>query len=863
MELKTYFAQDAAGNIISSAVVNVFLQGTTTLATGLTRADGTPLENPFAADGAGRIQFRAPDGYYDVQVSAGSGIIQTLTIQCVDYSGAKADADRAEAAATRAESSAEQASDVVDAFITFGGELTPVPELTAVPKHSNPDIGDELDAQAQALLNRTEKLNDRVNKRAVSLYDHNGMPGEDCTDAILSALDATPGAVLVPAGDWVSTPTLENVHKVLAALSRLQVDGNLRISVPDGTSNGNATALCNLSGVGSVSVVGATTPARRSIVGFISATGSAGAWDVVLQLDSVEGVAVDGFLHTTDVTGTGATAIHRGCWPVLSINATANQVTVRNNCWKAVFPTHTITNSNTYPINAVLKFNNSDGFFVRRGQLFLDKLIVRGNAEDYWSASNVTGTEKGTHGLYAGGPTVAVNGKVDNVNPYGLSGGSISLGRMVGVYDFDQQGIVTELGGWVYGDFVSSCFNRRRGFYASTGSGIRAKHVSANGNYLDGLISDISGAIYASSSSCACGNGATGATSSSAGVVVVDSIIAKANGTNGLMAVSNGMLQATSAKVGSNGGHGFYAEYGGTIYSNGSSSTGNSQTGCYAGGGGYIRGLDMVINDNVQQAFRADEGGYINAIGSTMSGNSADFSLRNGGQILLGSGMVGGGQTAETVSLRNLTTMKGTRIATTSGGDSFLVGFDTVGAGTYTYDYTFSGTTNGFYPAADNTKLLGRSSNRWSTVFAGTGTINTSDQREKTTPEQITDAVLDAWGDVQLICFQWLHAVREKGEDMARWHFGVIAQQVRDAFAAHGLDGTRYGLLCYDEWQETPEVLDEDGNVAVPAQQAGNRWGIRADQCLFLEAALQRRNHKVLIGRIEEMSAQIDALMAK
>ena len=107
MELKTYFAQDAAGNIISSAIVNIFLQGSTTLATGLTRADGTPLENPFAADGAGRIQFRAPDGYYDIQVSSGSGIIQTLTIQCVDYSGAKADADRAESAADRAEDAAE------------------------------------------------------------------------------------------------------------------------------------------------------------------------------------------------------------------------------------------------------------------------------------------------------------------------------------------------------------------------------------------------------------------------------------------------------------------------------------------------------------------------------------------------------------------------------------------------------------------------------------------------------------------------------------------------------------------------------------------------------------------------------------
>lgn len=116
MELKTYFAQDAAGNIISSAIVNVFLQGTTTLATGLTRADGTPLENPFAADGAGRIQFRAPDGYYDVQVSAGHGIIQTLTIQCVDYSGAKAAADRAEAAADRSDVSADQVQNALNSI---------------------------------------------------------------------------------------------------------------------------------------------------------------------------------------------------------------------------------------------------------------------------------------------------------------------------------------------------------------------------------------------------------------------------------------------------------------------------------------------------------------------------------------------------------------------------------------------------------------------------------------------------------------------------------------------------------------------------------------------------------------------------
>ncbi|MFH2476605.1 tail fiber domain-containing protein [Citrobacter freundii] len=173
--------------------------------------------------------------------------------------------------------------------------------------------------------------------------------------------------------------------------------------------------------------------------------------------------------------------------------------------------------------------------------------------------------------------------------------------------------------------------------------------------------------------------------------------------------------------------------------------------------------------------------------------------------------------------------------------------------------------TKGIYPLTDSTYTLGTGALRWSTVYASTGSINTSDEREKTAPLVIDDTVLDAWGDVQFITFQWLEAIRQKGDDTARWHFGLIAQKVRDAFAAHGLDGTRYGLLCYDEWEDqwVPEIAyrlnEETGmeegyitgkNLFV---SAGNRWGIRSDQCLFLEAAYQRRNYARLIKRIEAL----------
>ncbi|MEI4929373.1 phage tail protein [Aeromonas caviae] len=189
-----------------------------------------------------------------------------------------------------------------------------------------------------------------------------------------------------------------------------------------------------------------------------------------------------------------------------------------------------------------------------------------------------------------------------------------------------------------------------------------------------------------------------------------------------------------------------------------------------------------------------------------------------------------------------------------------------------------------FAPQVDNTFDVGSASLRGRVAYFGTGTINTSDAREKTAPLPIDDAVLDAWGDVQLITFQWLESIRLKGGDDARWHFGVIAQQVRDTFAAHGLDGCRYGLLCYDEWEDVFEPVfakrdmvtvkqrpigdtneledyedieqeEYDTGEVRQTQIAGSRWGIRPDQCLFLEAAYQRRR----CDRIEARLASLEA----
>ena len=101
-------------------------------------------------------------------------------------------------------------------------------------------------------------------------------------------------------------------------------------------------------------------------------------------------------------------------------------------------------------------------------------------------------------------------------------------------------------------------------------------------------------------------------------------------------------------------------------------------------------------------------------------------------------------------------------------------------------------------PGADNTYTLGSASLRWSQLYAGTATINTSDVREKTALADVPEALLDAILAVPIGAYQWLDSVARKGPDAARIHFGPTAQDVRDAILAKGLDPERFALFCKD-----------------------------------------------------------------
>lgn len=135
-------------------------------------------------------------------------------------------------------------------------------------------------------------------------------------------------------------------------------------------------------------------------------------------------------------------------------------------------------------------------------------------------------------------------------------------------------------------------------------------------------------------------------------------------------------------------------------------------------------------------------------------------------------------------------------------------------------------------PGADNSQTLGSASSRWSVVYAGTGSINTSDASEKQIIGALNDNEIGAARDVAraIRSFRWNEAIAEKGENGARIHIGPTAQAVFGALAKHGLDPTNYALWCMDT------VTDGDGG------QAKVRQGVRPDQlALFAIAGLEHR----------------------
>lgn len=176
---------------------------------------------------------------------------------------------------------------------------------------------------------------------------------------------------------------------------------------------------------------------------------------------------------------------------------------------------------------------------------------------------------------------------------------------------------------------------------------------------------------------------------------------------------------------------------------------------------------------------------------------------------------------------------------------------------------------NNFRPNAQDTHDLGSASYRWRDIYTN-GAVNTSDRNEKQQIAELTATELAAAKRISALfkTFKWNNAVEKKG-DNARTHAGIIAQDVRDALVAEGLDAGDYAFWCSSTWWEhdvevpaveaVAEVLDDDGNVvteAVEAQEAYTRTDIYDTADEAPEGATERTSQSV---RYNELMAFVGA----
>nr|WP_314637764.1 tail fiber domain-containing protein [uncultured Janthinobacterium sp.] len=185
-------------------------------------------------------------------------------------------------------------------------------------------------------------------------------------------------------------------------------------------------------------------------------------------------------------------------------------------------------------------------------------------------------------------------------------------------------------------------------------------------------------------------------------------------------------------------------------------------------------------------------------------------------------------------------------------------------------------------PDLDNGRTIGTAAKAYSTLYARTGTINTSDARLKTNFRDLAPAEIAAARDLAraIGVYRWRDAVECKG-DGAREHIGPTVQRAIEIMQAHGLEPFNYGFICHDEWEQqtvehpaikarpavpsseaVPAVLDSLGNVVTPAVvaspglpavdaraaytevtlEAGDRYAFRYDElAMFIAAGQEAR----------------------
>jgi ribosomal protein L9 len=243
----------------------------------------------------------------------------------------------------------------------------------------------------------------------------------------------------------------------------------------------------------------------------------------------------------------------------------------------------------------------------------------------------------------------------------------------------------------------------------------------------------------------------------------------------------------------------------------------------------------LVFRTTADGASSTTERMRITSDGVVLVGQTS-FAYGSVGCSMTSTGQLGGTANGDSSLILNRTSSEGTTaqfrydnnvtagIAITNGGN--ILSINGLGSG---LGFHKSASTNIVYPFKNNTTSdnvidLGSSGVRFDDIYATNASIQTSDKNEKQDIEELNDAEKRVAVAAKSLMrkYRWKSAVAEKGEN-ARTHFGIIAQDLQDAFTAEGLDASKYAMFCSNTWFEkeiTVDAVEADEENGIEAQDA-------------------------------------------
>ena len=183
-------------------------------------------------------------------------------------------------------------------------------------------------------------------------------------------------------------------------------------------------------------------------------------------------------------------------------------------------------------------------------------------------------------------------------------------------------------------------------------------------------------------------------------------------------------------------------------------------------------------------------------------------------------------------------------IGCNSGGNVHMGGYsDITIAPVYLHasgkQYNFTGA--GFCPNVTNNVPLGLASKLWKTVYAKTGTINTSDRNKKHDIKDLTEVYEQLFLKLQPKSFIF--------NDGDRVHIGAISQDVETAMQELGIEAKQFAGFCKDIRYEYTEFSEEDGmpieSSKVPCKDENGNiiydYALRYQEFIFLTVHMVQR----------------------